>query len=52
MPGLIDQVNSSSRNNPGSENIWKYFYMQDRFDLDNLTFTLGLSKILYHTKRK
>ncbi len=49
---FMDQVKNSTRNNSENENIWKYYYIQDRFRLDNIAVNFGLAKTLYHPKPK
>ena len=50
--GLRDQVLNSIRNNGNDEFIWKYYYIPDRFSLDNISVSIGLAKTLYHPKQK
>ena len=49
---ILNQVKGSSRNNSHDDNIWKYYYIQDNMSLDNISINIGLSKIIYHPKRK
>lgn len=50
--GLANQVNSNSRNNGLDENVWLYYYLQDDFFLDDLSFSIGISKTFYRPRRK
>ena len=50
--GLVNQVNTSSRNNGMNENAWLYYYMEDDMLLDDISISFGVAKTLYKPKRK
>jgi hypothetical protein len=50
--GLLGQVRNKSRNDATNELLWKYYYIQDSFNLDNISVRVGLAKVLFHPKQK
>lgn len=50
--GLLNQVNTSSRNNGVNQNAFLYYYLQDDFFMDDIAINIGIAKILYKPKRK
>lgn len=50
--GLQNQVNQNNRVLQGSEQIWKYHYMDDNFILNNGSVSIGYVFLLYKPEKK
>jgi len=50
--GFTGQVDPASRQDLNDDNIWLYYHIEDDFKLNDLSLTVGFTRVFYNPKRK